>query len=209
MSHQMLTASKILFCRCQDGRLLFEFLKWKTAAGEDELNSWVREVTEWREKAKQDDCELYAAGDNTQTLRRAAALLAKFMAERSLHIWVHQQNVTVGITPATALVVQELSNRGLQGKPREASDTHRKHRSSLQFLRRWRQRWGVRHGKIQIGEQLDSKELLAKACLSSSRWQCDSTDMASSRWGRDSTNVRLPLSSSSSMGVAPFFCTSL
>lgn len=162
LPHQLLTASKILFSRCGDRQLLLDFLKWKTAADQVEVNRWASEVTKWKELASQDDCKVYADGSATLTLRRAAVLLAKFTAERSLHSWVQQQNVTLGISPATAVVLQELPKHGLQGKARALPEARRKHRSSLQFLRRWRKRWGVRQGKIPIGEQLDSKELLLK-----------------------------------------------
>ncbi len=165
LPQHVLAASKILFSRSRDGQLLLEFLKWKTAGDKGDINRWANEVTSWMERAKEGDCRAYADGNATLTLRRAAALLDKFSAERSLRGWVQQQNVTLGIAPATAVVLQELAKHGLQGKARAAPDARRKHRSSLQFLRRWRGRWGMRQGKIPTGEQLDSKELLLKAIV--------------------------------------------
>ena len=162
---QVLTASMILFCRCGDGQRLLEFLKWKTAAEKEDLNRWASGVTKWREQAEEHVCKLYADGTATLTLRRAAALVAKFTAELSLHGWMQNQNITLGITPSTDVVLQELPKHGLEGKARNAEEAHRNHRSSLQFLRRWRRRWGVREGKIPIGEQVSLKELLAKVYM--------------------------------------------
>ena len=159
---QVLTASMILFCRCGDGQHLLEFLKWKTAAEKEDLNRWANGVTKWKEQAEEHVCKLYRDGSATMTLRRAAALVAKFTAEFSLHGWIQHQNLTLGISPDTAVVLQELPKHGLEGKPRSAEDAHRKHKSSLQFLRRWRRRWGVREGKIPLGEKVSVEELLAK-----------------------------------------------
>ena len=50
------------------------------------------------------------------------------------------------------MIMQELPKHGLEGKPRNATDSQRQHRSSLQFLRRWRKRSGVQEGLIPIGE---------------------------------------------------------
>ncbi len=132
---QVLTASMILFCRCGDGQQLLEFLKWKTAAEKEDLNRWGNGVTKWKEEAEEHVCKLYRDDSATLTLRRAAALVAKFSAEFSLHGWIHHQNLTLGISPDTAVVLQELLKHGLEGKPRSAEDANRKQQSSLQFLR--------------------------------------------------------------------------
>ena len=159
---QVLTASMILFCRCGDGQRLLEFLKWKTAAEKEDLNRWASDVVKWKEQAKENVCKPYEDGNATLSLRRAAVLVAKFTNERSLHGWVEQINVTLGVSPDTIVILQELPKHGLEGKPRSATDSQRQHRSSLQFLRRWRKRWGVQEGLIPIREKLSLKELLAK-----------------------------------------------
>ena len=162
---QVLSASMILFSRCGDEKRLLEFLKWKTAADKEDLDRWARGVTKWKEQADEHVCKLYTDGTATVTLRRAAAQVAKFTAELSLHSWMLHQNTTLGISPDTAVVLQELPKHGLEGKPRHAVDAHRTHKCSVQFLRRWRRRWGVREGKIPIGEKVSLKELQSKDCI--------------------------------------------
>ena len=159
---QVLTACMILFCRCGDESLLLSFLKWKTAAEQEDLDRWANGVTKWREEADEGVCKLYIDGSATSSLRRAAAQVDKFTAERSLHSWMLHQNTTLGISPDTAVVLQELPKHGLEGKPRHAEDAHRKHKSSVQYLRRWRRRWDVREGNITIGEKVSLQELRAK-----------------------------------------------
>jgi hypothetical protein len=162
---QVLTASMILFCRCGDKLRLLEFLKWKTAAEKEDLDRWACGVTKWKDQAEEHVCKLYTDGTATLTLRRAAAQVAKFTAELSLHSWVMHQNTALGISPDTAVVLQELPKHGLEGKPRHAEDAHRKHKCSVQFLQRWRRRWSVREGKIPIGEKVSLKELQAKVLI--------------------------------------------
>ena len=79
------------------GQHLREFLKWKTAAEKEDLNRWANGVTKWKEQAEEHVCKLYRDGSATLTLRRAAALVAKFTAEFSLHGWIQHQNLTLGI----------------------------------------------------------------------------------------------------------------
>lgn len=162
MPSQAFEASKILCCRGHADQLLFDFFQWKTSAEEARQNRWVREVILWRETAEAAERTLYAAAEATGALRRAAAVVAKYQAERSLYGWVHQQNVTAGLTPATTVVLEELSKHGLAGEGCKTADANRKHRSHLQFLRRWRKRWNIRQGKVPVGEQLGSAELLSK-----------------------------------------------
>ena len=85
---QVLSASMILFSRCGDEKRLLEFLKWKTAADKEDLDRWARGVTKWKEQADEHVCKLYTDGSATLNLRRAAAQVAKFTVELSLHSWM-------------------------------------------------------------------------------------------------------------------------
>jgi len=169
LPEQVLAASKVLVCRTGDASLLWEFLKWKTGSDKNDLGRWAGELAMWKGGAGDELRDIYGKAEANNKLQRAAALVSKFTSEHALHKWVHHQNVSLGICPATALVIQELPKHGLQGDSRSSAASHRSHRSSLQFLRRWRKRWGIHQGKIQIGEDLDSKELVLKvdssACL--------------------------------------------
>jgi len=142
--------------------LLWPFLKWKTGRDQNDLDRWAGDMAVWYRGAEDDIRKLYGEANANSKLQRAAAVIAKFISEHALQKWVHHQNVKLGISPATALVMQELPKHGLQGRARSSAESHRGHRSSLQFLRRWRKRWGIRQGNIQIGEDLDSKELFVK-----------------------------------------------
>ena len=159
---QVLTASKVLVSRTGNMSFLLPFLKWKTGRDKNDLDRWAGDMAVWYRGAGDDVRNLYGEANANNELQRANAVIAKFISEHALQKWVHHQNVRLGISPATALVIQELPKHGLEGHARSSADSHRGHRSSLQFLRRWRKRWGIRQGKIQIGEDLDSKELLLK-----------------------------------------------
>ena len=113
---------------------LLEFLKWKTAAEKEDLDRWACGVTKWKDQAEEHVCKLYTDGTATLTLRRAAAQVAKFTAELSLHSWAIHQNPALRISPDTAVVLQELPKHGLEGQPRHAEDAHRKHKYSVQFF---------------------------------------------------------------------------
>ncbi len=147
-TRQVLTASMILFCRCGDGQRLLESLKWKTAAEKEDLNRWASDVAKWKVQAEENVRKLYEDANATLSLRRAAVLVAKFTNERSLHGWVEELNVTLGISPDTPVILQELPKHGLEGKPRSATDSQRQNINSLQLLRKWRKRWGVQEGKF-------------------------------------------------------------
>ena len=76
--------------------------------------------------------------------------------------WVSQLNVDRGISPATGVILNELETRSMQGSSNKFTGQKRKYRHSLQFLRRWRRRWGLKLGKFDTCDFEEPEELQRK-----------------------------------------------
>ena len=93
---------------------------------------------------------------------KARAVVDKFMAEHSLHSWVHKQNCHIGASPESSLVAQQLLLHGISCVPKAGIVGDRTHKATKQLLRRWRRSWCIKQGIIKIGEDMAAAELLAK-----------------------------------------------
>jgi hypothetical protein len=160
---QALLAGRILASQSECERVLRQFLVWKTKADATDVDRWVADILGWRRDVSKETLDRHAKSVDTPSQRAAAACVKRFLAENSLHEWVQTQNLSKGIAPVTGVILQDLHKHGLQGPGRVTDEHERKYKSSLQFLRRWRKRWGVRHGTIPVGDELEPAELLAKA----------------------------------------------
>ena len=107
-------------------------------------------------------CAAYRKGDSNSVLMKARAVVDKFVAEHSLHYWVHKQNCHIGVSPEPSLVAQQLPLHGISCVSKAGIVGDRTHKATKQFLRRWRRRWCIKQGIIQIGEDMAPAELLAK-----------------------------------------------
>ncbi len=91
-------------------------------------------------------------------LRRAQ----KFLAEQRLHEWLEETNITKGIAPLSTVVLQRSAQgEGMSPPPALAMATSRK--SKLQWLRRWRRRWGVSMARLPPGDRPPPEECQRKA----------------------------------------------
>ena len=85
----------------------------------------------------------------------------KFLVESDLERWVDRQNVDRGITPHSAVVLEEAHALSL-GR-RVPVQRRRKKKHSYQWLRRWQMKWAVRLTSVPPNEILPVPELQEKA----------------------------------------------
>ena len=98
--------------------------------------------------------ELTGLGTTTAPARTAA----RFLKECRLSKWIQTRNMEQRIAPVVALVAQEArATNCLPPEPRSS-----KHKSQLQWLRRWRKRWNISLGSIPAREDIPPAEARQK-----------------------------------------------
>jgi len=157
------TAAKILWCRHHKLDHLMKFLRFKTGADTKDLERWAAAVSSWFTQASPEQRTDMVNAVKDPSLRRAAAEVEKYCQEQALHEWVVGLNVNLGVSPATGTLLNELGQRGMERSSNKFAGEKRKYRSSLQFLRRWRNRWSVKLGKFDTLDFEEPKDLQQKA----------------------------------------------
>lgn len=95
---------------------------------------------------------------------RAHKCADTFIKEWKLHAWMEQANLTKGVAPCSAVFADAVCLSAAE--PAHVAlnpSAPRKHQSKLQWLRRWRRRWGVSIGKVLAGEKIPVAEAREKA----------------------------------------------
>ena len=157
---------KLHFCRFGDSDDLRKFLHFKTGADAADLDAWVDSIIAHCRDMSLDAKEALLSGDNSKGSKRAAAELSSYCREASLHGWVSNLNVQMGMSPSSSTMLNELAKHGLQGKSRYDPEQPRKYKHTCQFLRRWRRRWNVTISNVEVCDVVDPTELKQKACPS-------------------------------------------
>lgn len=157
------TAAKILWCRHQKLDHLMKFLRFKTGADNKDLERWAAAVSSWCTQASPEQRTDMVTAVKDPSLRRAAAEVEKYCSEQTLHEWVIDLNVNLGVSPATGILLSEMDKRGMESSSNKFAGQKRKYRSSLQFLRRWRSRWSVKLGKFDTLDFEEPRDLQQKA----------------------------------------------
>ena len=87
----------------------------------------------------------------------------KFLKEWKLHKWVETTNLEKALAPCSSLMCQLGGPPGIEPAaiPFPVGSTC-KHKSKLQWCRRWRRRWNVQLGKFCAGERLEPHVAHAK-----------------------------------------------
>jgi len=155
-------AAQILYCRFGDEQQLRVFFFWSTKTVSAQHVGWVKSIVSGTSLMAQDLCESYRRGDSNAAMVRANGVVDKFVAEQSLHSWIHRQNSVIGVSPEPAIVTRQLPLHGIPAKSKAGVVGGRTYKGTLQFLRRWRMRWRVKQGIIKVGEDMEPSELLAK-----------------------------------------------
>lgn len=168
MPAQVWAAATILLCRTGgDVKLLAIFLQWKAGRSKGVLQTWVATLMAWYDQCDPEKIQSLAAGPYTAQELRASKVLDAFLRERELHCWVQKQNEEHGITPSTGVMLQQLTARSLGGKATGQCTERSKYRSSLQYLRRWRGRWGVSRSSLHPLEVVPLEVLKVKVATCS------------------------------------------
>ena len=103
--------------------------------------------------------------------QRRLKAATKFMKEWRLYDWIEQINLQQGIAPCSTIICRELAQEGIESNTIPACQPRRhKHRSRIQWLRRWRSRWDVVMGKIYPGERMSSACAQEKATQGGSKF---------------------------------------
>ena len=162
----MLRAARVIMCLPQGGQALaLAYLSQKAklemkdkAMQQASLENWFH-LTPETEKHKW-------CTDPPSTRGKAALKEAeRFLNEWCLQMWVRKQNLEKGIAPLSGIVWSQREKRlnaaaaaGLLLTERPAKQKHR-----LQWLRRWRLRWGIKMGTIQAREHVSAVDCQNKA----------------------------------------------
>ena len=91
---------------------------------------------------------------NSVARARAHREACCFLREHRLHAWVEQTNVAAGVAPTSSMVLDRHVHADVGGDGHAHGSLLRCRKHQLQWLRRWRQRWGVKLGRIRSGEYL-------------------------------------------------------
>ena len=70
--------------------------------------------------------------------------------------------MNLGVAPATGILLSEMDKRGMESSSNKFAGQKRKHRNSLQFLRRWRSRWNVQLSRFDTLDFEEPKDLQQK-----------------------------------------------
>ena len=99
----------------------------------------------------------------TTVARRRHTTAVKFLKEWKLHKWVETTNLEKALAPCSSLMCQLGGPPGIEPAaiPFVVGSTC-KHKSKLQWCRRWRRRWNVQLGKFCAGERLEPHVAHAK-----------------------------------------------
>ena len=158
-------SAKILLCRqAGDEAGVRAFLSAKTQRSVDAIDRHVADLLAWYSTTSEAERVQVAEPSAAPAAARAGAVVDKYLQENNLHAWVTTQNLVKGITPTTPVVLQHLAGAVPPAAPAVGGRaSRRRRRSSLQFLRRWRRRWGVRLGLIGKLDHVLEQEMQDKA----------------------------------------------
>ena len=114
-------------------------------------------LRQWYDQA-QSNLSLQATLNPTRkSQQRQHRAAVKFVKEWRLHHWVEAANLEKAVAPTASMLCQPGGPPGIEHTaiPFLAASTQ-KHRSKLQWLRRWRRRWNVQLGKFAPGERIST-----------------------------------------------------
>lgn len=165
LPNQLDQAARIILCRSKgNSAVLTEFLKHTSKRDGSIIDKHVSRLMDWYSDCSEEVRSLILDGKGfSDAGAKANSMLDKYLKEFSLHAWVVQQNIDQGLSPCTGAVINQMISKGLAGNSRRGAREPRKYRSTLQYLRRWRQRWQVSHGNIAPLEKVSQSVLQEKA----------------------------------------------
>ena len=138
------------------------FLKEHSKLRSKESKEMERHLATWW-AARDADAEHTPEHDGFLRCPRVLEQAAKYLDEHELYAWVEQQNLTKGIAPHSAIVhsVALPHRTRFPGEP--GVPVVQLRRSRIQWLRRWRQRWRIRLGRIAARQCLPDSVAQQKA----------------------------------------------
>ena len=157
------TARSLMVMRLGEPTAAMGFLRARRKGADFDAAVWAgveRDLRDWWRGANDDTKDSHQRkGDTNQKMHGAIKQAQRFLVDADLAKWVEDQNISKGINPVPALVLQEAN----QVKTRVGVEVSRLHRSSRQWLRRWRGRCGLKLRKFPAIEPLDEAQMHGKA----------------------------------------------
>ena len=100
---------------------------------------------------------------STRVGRTAVMQARTFLQELDLHQWVDVANKTQGIAPMSSIMLERAAQSGASTNQSPLLRESSLRKSNLQWLRRWRRRWGVGLGALRPRDTLPPAECVRKA----------------------------------------------
>lgn len=140
------------------------FLQQKLPGNNRTPEEWAKKLREACERIPEVERDRLTTAPGTVCERRQLQRARTFLEEAALHDWVGNLNAEKEIAPVSALVLQEVSRHRIETSNTVAQAAKSKHR--LQWLRRWRSRWGVHLARILPADRPTPEVCLRKATTS-------------------------------------------
>ena len=102
-------------------------------------------------------------GVNEERKLRIAKYVLRWMKDWFLYQWLHDANTSTGVAPSTDLLFKRynaITEASVASEGADLSTTHSSHRA---WAARWRCRWYVRIGQLQVAEPMELHEKRTKA----------------------------------------------
>ena len=99
----------------------------------------------------------------------------RFLDERRLHRWVDDTNKRKKIAPTSAVLLQETARSSAESTVFGLVSPTTKHKSKMQWLRRWRRRWDVVLGPLAARDTLPPEQCRKKVAVKHSPFEGFST----------------------------------
>lgn len=139
------------------------YLEQKRKNNTESHEQWIEKLISWHSCEAEWSRILLARGKSTTADNRCCESAKKFLREHDLHSWLNVVNVNQGLAPGSQTVLQKLRARNLSCEPAAQVCRTTLKKQKLQWLRRWRRKWGVKIGKLNQRDHLSKTELKQKA----------------------------------------------
>ena len=164
-SNTQMRVARSLICLC-NGQVDHARLYLQTCepSAQSTVEAKLHEITSWWCTTTQDELSAWTSAPACAAERHALRAAKAFLTDKQLHRFVEDANMSQGIAPVTAVLLNELQDMSLSvHAASDPSGMPRKRRSQCQWLRRWRHRWDVTRGRLAVREEVPHAEAHSKA----------------------------------------------
>jgi hypothetical protein len=128
-------------------------------------HNWAQTVEDWYLSCSVEQLLAYEQPEKARDVRAKNAA-QQWLAERTIAMWVQEQNYNKGVAPASSdLVNQYVATLGEGAAGAVATDA----RTARRFCQRFRSRWHIRMGVLKVREDMPEHTISQKVGLKLSR----------------------------------------